>query len=96
MLYIATIILGFSGDTLIGPSKLARGPLRGQPGLAPYCALSMILPSLLAIFPGRGLIELLLRASNEHILIVRVPRARGQPGCPRFLYLFCRSNSFTT
>ena len=29
-----------------------------------------------------GLVDPRLRASNEHILIVRVPRAGGRPGCP--------------
>src|SRR2546427_5117311 len=28
------------------------------------------------------LLDLPLRASNEHMLIVRVPRAGGRPGCP--------------
>jgi len=26
-----------------------------------------------------------MRASNEHIVIVRVPRAGGRPGCPSHL-----------
>jgi len=38
--------------------------------------------SFLSISFGGGLVDPLLRASNEHILIVRVPRARGRPGCP--------------
>ncbi|MEP6889864.1 MAG: hypothetical protein ABI955_04110, partial [Nitrospirota bacterium] len=29
-----------------------------------------------------SLVDPRLRASNEHILIVRVPRAGGRPGCP--------------
>ena len=33
------------------------------------------------IFKG-GLVDPRLRASNEHILIVRVPRAGGRLGCP--------------
>ena len=33
------------------------------------------------IFKG-SLVDPRLRASNEHILIVRVPRARGRPGYP--------------
>ena len=33
------------------------------------------------IFKG-GLVDPRLRASNEHILIVRVPRAGGRPGYP--------------
>jgi len=33
------------------------------------------------IFKG-GLVDPRVRASNEHILIVRVPRAGGRPGYP--------------
>ena len=69
------------------------------------CARPIILPSLLVIPPGMGLIELLLRAPqshfsfegglvdprlralDEHILIVRVPRAGGRPGSPLFLFI---------
>jgi hypothetical protein len=36
----------------------------------------MLLPSLLDLSPGMGADHLPLRASDEHILIVRVPRAR--------------------
>ena len=32
--------------------------------------------------PKGSLVDPRLRASNEHILIVRVPRAGGRPGCP--------------
>jgi hypothetical protein len=43
------------------------------------------LPAALA-YPFKGsLVDPLVRASNEHILIVRVPRARGRPGCPSSL-----------
>ena len=38
-------------------------------------------PNPYFLFKG-GLVDPLLRASNEHILIVRVPRAGGQPGYP--------------
>ena len=40
-----------------------------------------VIPILYFIFKG-GLVDPRLRASNEHILIVRVPRAGGQPGYP--------------
>jgi hypothetical protein len=40
-----------------------------------------------------GLVDPQLRASNEHILIVRVPRARGRPGLPHFLSLANASSS---
>ena len=36
---------------------------------------------LILYFKG-SLVDPRLRASNEHILIVRVPRAGGRPGCP--------------
>jgi len=36
------------------------------------------------LFKG-SLVDPLLRASNEHILIVRVPRAGGRLGCPYHL-----------
>jgi len=40
-------------------------------------------PSSLPLLPSKGgLVDPLMRASNEHILIVRVPRAGGRPGCP--------------
>jgi len=29
-----------------------------------------------------GLVDPRMRASNEHLLSVRVPRAGGRPGCP--------------
>ena len=36
-----------------------------------------------SLFSSKGsLVDPQLRASNEHILIVRVPRAGGRPGCP--------------
>jgi hypothetical protein len=59
-------------------------------------------PSTLARHPNStlhfkgSLVDPRLRASNEHILIVRVPRAGGRSGCPPLFYLFCRSNSFTS
>jgi hypothetical protein len=37
------------------------------------------------IFKG-GLVDPRMRASNEHILIVRVPRAGGRPGYPTSLF----------
>jgi hypothetical protein len=40
-----------------------------------------VFPILQFNFKG-GLVDPQLRASNEHILIVRVPRAGGRPGYP--------------
>jgi hypothetical protein len=40
-----------------------------------------VFPILQLNFKG-GLVDPQLRASNEHILIVRVPRAGGRPGYP--------------
>jgi hypothetical protein len=51
----------------------------GWPESVSHCAcptIQMFPPSLLVVFQGWGLIDLPLRASNEHILIVRVPRAQ--------------------
>ena len=42
----------------------------------------MLPPNLLVHSSKGGLVDPQLRASNEHIPIVRVPRARGRPGCP--------------
>ena len=43
------------------------------------------------VYPLKGrLVDPLMRASNEHILIVRVPRAGGRPGCPSLLLLDSR------
>ena len=45
----------------------------------------MFLPSsLVTLSPGGGLVDPPVRASNEHLLSVRVPRAGGRPGCPLF------------
>ena len=41
----------------------------------------MVSPSLLVFFPGGGLVDPLLRASNEALPRARVPRAGGRPGC---------------
>jgi hypothetical protein len=41
-----------------------------------------LLPSSLIYLFGGGLVDLIVRASDEHILIVRVPRAGGRPGLP--------------
>ena len=59
------------------PHKLPRPPLRKAGCLLP-CSQH---PNLPVIFKG-GLVDPRLRASNEHIPIVRVPRAGGRPGCP--------------
>jgi hypothetical protein len=48
----------------------------------PNCAR---LPNPQFIFKG-GLVDPRLRASNEHILIVRVPRAGGRPGYPALFF----------
>ena len=55
-------------------AQFHRGGFREQEG---HLALPPSLPSLL-VFPSRegGLLDLQLRASNEHLLSVRVARAR--------------------
>jgi hypothetical protein len=42
---------------------------------------ALVFPIPHFIFKG-GLVDPRLRASNEHILVVRVPRAGGRPGYP--------------
>jgi hypothetical protein len=48
------------------------------------------MPFTARIFPSPdfllkgSLVDPLVRASNEHIPIVRVPRAGGRPGCPSY------------
>ncbi|MGH7182953.1 MAG: hypothetical protein ACREJN_13370 [Nitrospiraceae bacterium] len=42
----------------------------------------IILPILFLTSPEGGLVDPQLRASDEHIPIVRVPRAGGRPGYP--------------
>ena len=44
----------------------------------------MLHPSSLVISSLGSLVDPQVRASNEHILIVRVPRAGGRPGCPSY------------
>ena len=39
--------------------------------------------SVFPLFLGGGLVDPRVRASNEHLPSVRVPRAGGRPGCPR-------------
>ena len=50
-------------------------------------------PSLPTSLHEGGLVDPQLRASNEHILIVRVPRARGRPGRPHLPLLANASSS---
>ena len=50
--------------------------------LHPFLCSALSFPAALVYPLKGGLVNPLLRASNEHILIVRVPRARGRPGCP--------------
>src|SRR5215510_3726549 len=45
----------------------------------------MILPSLLVLFLKGSLVDLRLRASNDHCFTVGVPRAGRRPGCPSHL-----------
>jgi hypothetical protein len=45
----------------------------GMAGMSP--------PVLAYLFKG-SLVDPRVRASNEHILTMRVPRAGGRPGCP--------------
>jgi len=48
----------------------------------PFLCSALSLPAALAYPLKGGLVDPLMRASNEHILIVRVPRAGGRPGYP--------------
>ena len=62
-----------------------EGPPRARVARAQkIIRLHPLFPSLLLSFSGGGLVDPLVRASDEHILIVRVPRAGGRPGCPLF------------
>ena len=45
----------------------------------------MVPPRLPCVFPGGGLVDPLLRASNEALPRARVPRAGGRPGRLPFL-----------
>ena len=75
------------------PSKLAHFSLKGVAWISPqlrtsndhYKIWSLQARSFLS--PAGGPIGLLLRASNEHILIVRVARARETNGLPDSLNL---------
>ena len=60
-----------------GGSSTARSASTGDQ----QATLPSHLSSLTYLFGG-SLVDPRLRASNEHILIVRVPRAGGRPGCP--------------
>ena len=60
------------------------------PGGLPVCARPrgypvFPFPAALAYPFKGGLVDPLMRASDEHILIVRVPRAGGRPGYPSHL-----------
>src|SRR5580765_2188592 len=71
----------FTPDALYpkrGPSNSLYLPLGEWPRL-PSTARTFPIPRF--IFRG-SLVDPRLRASNEHILIVRVPRAGGRPGYP--------------
>jgi len=65
----------------------------------PNCALRATLillnnPSKLACSLLKGsLVDPRLRASNEHILIVRVPRAGGRPGCRLFFSILLEESA---
>ena len=62
---------------------------KGEPRL-PFNARVLSIPHY--IFKG-SLVDPRLRASNEHIPIVRVPRAGGRLGCPSYLSQGARSGS---
>ena len=53
--------------------------------LHPLLCSALSFPAALVYPLKGGLVDPLMRASNEHILIVRVPRAGGRPGCPSSL-----------
>jgi hypothetical protein len=59
-------------------SETARCTSTGDPLVCPL----ILPPSSLAYIFKDSLVDPRVRASNEHILIVRVPRAGGRPGCP--------------
>ena len=63
---------------------LVKPPLRvfneGLPGTRVARAQESLRSAFAYLFKGSP-IDPRLRASNEHILIVRVPRAGGRPGC---------------
>jgi hypothetical protein len=59
-------------------SVIISASLQGADGFVSNCARY---PNSQSIFQG-SLVDPRLRASNEHILIVRVPRAGGRPGYP--------------
>jgi hypothetical protein len=61
----------------------------GAAGMIPYAHASNEQWSLQAcsfVFPGGGLVDSLLRASNEALPRARVPRAGGGPGRPPFCF----------
>jgi hypothetical protein len=72
----------------VHPCLCSKPLLRGVAEAALSCAhqATLILlhdPSTLACCSSQGsLVDPRVRASNEHIHIVRVPRAGGRPGCP--------------
>ena len=65
------------------PSKKGTWPLTPHPQTFPHLSKG-------------GLVDPLLRASNEHIPIVRVPRAGGRPGYPPFPPVFSHVPGVTT
>ena len=71
------------------PARIEGPPLyRGASASRKDCLPSPFFsPSSPTSLDEGGLVDPQLRASNEHILIVRVPRARGRPGHPHFLLL---------
>jgi hypothetical protein len=75
-----------------GSSETARCTSTGDPLARPLCPVQAH-----SLISSKGsLVDPLVRASNEHILIVRVPRAGGRPGCPSPLScLFCSYGKFT-
>jgi hypothetical protein len=65
-------------------------------GAAGMIQPARVFPILNFLFQGR-LVDSRLRASNEHILIVRVPRAGERPGYPTpfFSILLIKESSFS-
>jgi len=61
--------------------KQGRSELSLYKGVGGMIPTARIFPIFHFIFRG-SLVDPQLRASNEHILIVRVPRAGGRPGYP--------------
>ena len=84
----------FPGDVPLARTRTFRfSPLcpKGSTQTVLHCAhrgstfLNPSLPPRLLLSSQGSLVDPRVRASNEHLLSVRVPRAGGRPGCPSLL-----------